>query len=233
MSSYASIVKLHIQNEPENKLFEASRMYQDYFRSIPEMSYYKALERLCKQGELVHLTKGLYYRPKHSRFGPVPISEDEIVKHYTEDLKGLVIGYKLYNQKGLTTQISRRVEVLSNSLPDKKKNISNVSVTNIDFPLTKKAIPVIETLEILQNYSRIEDVNSKALSKYMENFADSYSDEMAISVLEKLSYKKSTIAFLKSFLDFLGVENTLQRFLSALSKYEIPGMEEFYESARA
>ena len=51
---------------------------------------------------------------------------------------------------------------------------------------------------------------------------------LSVFVLKNRKYKKSTIAFLERFLNYLGVENTLHRFLSALSSYAIPEMEEFY-----
>ena len=197
MNSYAKYIETVIEQEPENKLLEASILYQKSFGTVPEMTYYKTLERMSKQGSLVHLTKGLYYRPKKSRFGTIPISEKEIIGHYTNNGRGIVIGYRLYNQKGLTTQISKRVEVLSSAVTEQKKNIQNVCVTNSGIDLTQETIPVIETMEILQKY------------------------------------KKSTIAFLERFLNYLGVDNTLHQFLSALSSYAIPEMEEFYEPARA
>lgn len=64
MNSYANYIETIIEHEPENKLLEASALYSQSFSTIPEMTYYKALERMCKKGILVHLTKGLYYRPK-------------------------------------------------------------------------------------------------------------------------------------------------------------------------
>ena len=231
MNSYAKYIEATIEQEPENQLLEASALYQKSFGSVPEMSYYKTLERMSKQGKLVHLTKGLYYRPKKSRFGLIPISENEIVSHYTKNGKGIVIGYRLYNQKGLTTQISKRIEVLSSALSEQKKNINNVCVMNSNIALTQETIPVIETMEILQNYKSIEDVSKSALAAYMKTFISGYSDAAAIFVLKNRKYKKSTIAFLESFLKFFGVENTLNQFLSALSTYTIPGIEEFYESA--
>lgn len=231
MNSYAKYIEATIEQEPENQLLEASALYQKSFGSVPEMSYYKTLERMSKQGKLVHLTKGLYYRPKKSRFGLIPISENEIVSHYTKNGKGIVIGYRLYNQKGLTTQISKRIEVLSSALSEQKKNINNVCVKNSGIALTQETIPVIETMEILQNYRSIEDVSKSALAAYMKTFISGYSDATAIFVLKNRKYKKSMIAFLESFLRFFGVENTLNQFLSALSTYTIPGMEEFYESA--
>ena len=192
------------------------------------MTYYKTLERMCKKGFLVHLTKGLYYRPKNTRFGTVPISEKDIVDHYIKDNQGIVLGYRLYNQKGLTTQISKRVEILSSAVPGKKKNIHNVYVMNISISLTPETIPIIETLEILQNYKSIEDINNTALAAYMKEFARQYSDEDTVYVLKNRKYKKSTIAFLESFLNHFQVKNSLNQFLSSLSSYNIPDMKEFY-----
>lgn len=233
MNSYAKYIESVIEQEPENKLLEASALYERLFGTVPEMSYYKTLERMSKQGTLVHLTKGIYYRPKKSRFGSVPISENDIISHYTSDGRGVVIGYRLYNRKGLTTQVSKRVEVLSSALSEQKKNVSNVCVINCSVDLTADTIPVIEALEILQNYRSIEDVNKGALAAYMAGFAKIYSDHAAVYVLKNRKYKKSTIAFLESFLNHLGIENTLNQFLSVLSSYAIPEMEEFYETARA
>ena len=106
-------------------------------------------------------------------------------------------------------------------------------MANSGIALTQDTIPVIETMEILQNYKSIEDVKKSALAAYMREFAMRYSDAAAVLVLKNRKYKKSTIAFLERFLNYLGVENTLHQFLSALSSYAIPEMEEFYEPARA
>ena len=231
MNSYANYIETIIEHEPENKLLEASALYSQSFSTIPEMTYYKTLERMCKKGFLVHLTKDLYYRPKNTRFGTVPISEKDIVDHYIKDNQGIVVGYRLYNQKGLTTQISKRVEILSSAVPGKEKNIHNVYVMNISISLTPETIPIIETLEILQNYKSIEDVNNTALAAYMKEFAIEYSDEATVYVLKNRKYKKSTIAFLESFLNHFQVKNSLNQFLSSLSSYNIPDMKEFYWSA--
>ncbi|WP_295290868.1 DUF6088 family protein [uncultured Catenibacterium sp.] len=228
MNSYANYIETIIGHEPENKLLEARTLYNQSFSTIPEMTYYKTLERMCKKGFLVHLTKGLYYRPKNTRFGTVPISEKDIVDHYIKDNQGIVVGYRLYNQKGLTTQISKRVEILSSAVPGKKKNIHNVYVMNINISLTPETIPIIETLEILQNYKSIEDINNTAFATYMKEFARQYSDEATVYVLKNRKYKKSTIAFLESFLNHFQVKNSLNQFLSSLSSYNIPDMKEFY-----
>ena len=65
----------------------------------------------------------------------------------------------------------------------------------------------------------------------MEKFAAAYSEKSVHEVIQNRKYKKSTIAFLKEFLDYLNVPNTLDQYLSELSTYRIPRMEEIYETA--
>ena len=225
MKSFAKYIESEIEKEPENKLLEASSMYEKKFGTVPEMSYYKTLERMSKQGQLIHLTKGVYYRPKRSRFGVVPINENDIINHYAGNGKGLVIGYRLFNRKGITTQISKRVEVLSSSVSEREKNIGNVTVKNCNIKINSETIPVIETLEILQNYSNIEDANNSSLIRHMKEFSENYSDSATAYVIKNRKYKKSTIAFMERFLNHYGVENSLNQFLSPLSTYAIPEIE--------
>ena len=230
MSSRERIEKF-LQNIAENTVIEANTIYELFADDITEAAFYKTLERFCKNGSLAHLAKGLYYKPKKSRFGNLPIGEREIVAHYIKNQGGLVVGYKLYNKMGLTTQIGKQTEVFSNRISGQRKTVQNVVIRNISCDLNEERAAVIETLEILQNYSKIEDIDNKALIAYMEKFAGSYSDNAAIYVIEHMKYKKSTIAFLESFLNYLQVRNSLERFLSSMSVYANPTMEEIYETA--
>jgi hypothetical protein len=63
----------------------------------------------------------------------------------------------------------------------------------------------------------------------MERFAQTYSNQVVDYVMAHRKYKKSTIAFLEQFLNYLHVENDLKKYLSPLSKYAIPAMEDIYE----
>lgn len=177
------------------------------------------------------MTKGLYYRPRRSRFGVVPLSEQNIIDHYTENDQGMVIGYRLYNQVGLTTQISKNVEILSNALQEKRKTVSNVKVNRLDLKFDAPTCKAIATLEILQNYRQIEDINRQQLAKYMRKYALDYSEDAVMAVLRIRKYKKATIAFLAAFLDFWHTEHNLQQYLLQSSTYAILRMEEFYPYA--
>ena len=229
--SYASIIENKIQQIPCNELIISSELYKEFNNKVSEQAFYKTLERLSKSENLIHLTKGVYYRPKTTRFGNIPITEKEIASHYIRNQKGLLIGYQMYNEKGITTQVGKKVEVLSTILEEDVKNIHNVSVNRIEVELDEQTIPVIETLEILQEYNKIEDINKRALVMYMEKFSKIYSEQAIKRVLSKRKYKKSTIAFMQAFLKYFQIENSLEDYLSPLSTYKIPNVEGLYEFA--
>ena len=229
MEKNTGIINEYIKSLATYTIIEAGKLYQEKFSEIPATTFHKAIERLTKSGELVHLAKGMYYRPKESRYGQVPLSDEYIAGYFMEDGQGIYVGYKLYNEKGLTTQVGKNLDVLSEIVTGEKKNAQNVRVEKSNVALNEKTIPVIETLEILQNYGKIEDINKKRLTKYMEKYAKQYSEKAVDEVLAARKYKKSTIAFLKAFLDYLNVKNTLEKHLSKLSVYNIPSVEELYE----
>lgn len=233
MNSYAETVRKKIMNMPENIPLIARDFYSSECSEIPEITFYKSLERMCSKGEIVHLAKGLYYRPKKSRFGIIPISSREIVDYYIKGGQGVEIGYRLYNNKGLTTQVGKQEHVLSCSISESKKQIENVIVEKINFNLSPEIVPTIEIMETLQNFSKIEDINKKAFIKYAEEYAVSHFNNDAVEfVLENRKYKKSTIAFLKSLLEEMGIKNNLSKYLSPLSTYSFPRLEELYGTAQ-
>jgi hypothetical protein len=218
---------------PENTPLIAKDIYARDCNNIPEVTFYKSLERMCQKNELKHLAKGTYYRPKHSRFGLIPISEEDVVAHYLQGGKGMLIGYRLYNEKGLTTQVGKNIEVLTQEVAEQKKKIDNVIINKTTMRLDKEVIETVEFLEVLQNYSRIEDFNNASFVEYADVFSKNcYNDVTVEYVLNHRSYKKSTIAFLRAILDRLGIKNNLSNYLSSLSKYQYPNMEELYESAQ-
>ncbi|QGS60574.1 DUF6088 family protein [Shewanella algae] len=67
----------------------------------------KTLQRLVSTTKIARLTNGTYYRPKVSRFGPLPLETSEIVKVLTKSKKAIVVpaGATAVNQLGLDTQL--------------------------------------------------------------------------------------------------------------------------------
>lgn len=226
MSGYADRVRNTIDRIPENEIFQASTLWKGELTSVPEKTYYKSLERLTKYGELMHLTKGLYYRPKKEEDQIIPITDEEIVDYYTKDLSGIVIGDQLYVKSGIAEFGDFTIEVLSSRTTDRQKHVGNVKVQKAEIVLNEDTIPVVEVMEVLQNYQKLAHPNRGRFLSFIRNFAESYDEEATQYVLANRKYKKSTIAFLQSLLNWYGVENGLDKHLSTLSDYKIPKIED-------
>ncbi len=228
-----NVIRHVLTHYKENEIIFASKLYKSELHNlISEAAFYKSLERMCKTGELIKIAKGTYHLPKLSKYGLVPPSEEEIISAFIKNNTGTVIGYSLYNSLNLTTQISKSIEVMS-SVPDSHtKNVRNISVYQVQIDYSETVRSIIHGLEVLQNYYNIQDINNFAFLEFAEKLADEYNEEIFEKVISKIKYKKSTIAFLREILNFYGKENNLNRYLSSLSEYKYPKMEEIYEITR-
>jgi len=228
----AQIIMRIVEQFPENELIFANKLYMEQLReTVSEESYYQTLGRMCKAGALCRIAKGTYYRPKISKYGIVPPSQKEIAAAFTEPDKGTVVGYSLYNSLKLTTQIAKTVEVFSSQIEQQTKNISNVLLRFCNLIYTPEVKGMIHMLEVLQNFNEIQDLNYHQFIAFCEKFAQEYDDKIFEQVVRKVRYQKKTISFLRNVLNYYGVENNLDKHLSALSEYKHPTMEEIYETA--
>ena len=222
-----------IEQIPENELIFASKLYKEKLKNqVSEDSFYQTLGRLRKSGKLSRIAKGTYYRPKISKYGIVPPSEKEIISAFTESNSGTVIGYTLYNNLKLTTQLPQKIEVLSSRMDQQTRNISNVLLQFCDLVYTPNIESMIHMLEVLQNFEQIQDLNSRCFIEYCKNFVSTYNDATFKVVNTQKKYQKRTISFLKNILEFYNVSNELDRYLSTMSDYKHPTMEEIYETAQ-
>lgn len=217
----------------ENELIIASKLYREKLsKQINEAAYYKTLQRMCEAGELFKIAKGTYHLPKISKYGIVPPSEKEIISAFTENETGTIIGYSLYNSLNLTTQISKTVTVMSSALDGLTKSIRNVVVHQMPLEFSKEITSMVHGLEVLQNFNSIQDINYSAFFEFAEKLASSFNTQAFEEIISTKSYKKSTISFLQEILNHYNVQNNLNEYLSTLSEYKHPKMEELYETAR-
>lgn len=222
----SQIIEAVIYDFQPNELILASNLFNNKLDgTVCEATYYKTLERMSKAGKLNKAAKGVYYLPKNSRFGPVPLSEEDIILAFTKENSGTVVGYSLYNQLGLTTQIPKITKVLSASLETQTKTIQNVSVFYSPLWFSREVEHMVHTLDVLQNIGQIQDLNRHALISYCEIMAETYDQSVFDEVITKQKYSKSTIAFLQSILNFYNKENGLSKYLSSLSAYKFPRIE--------
>lgn len=232
MNSYYKQVEKTIMQFDIGKLIVASILYSEQLSNIPVLTFYKSLERLVTRGELLRVGKGLYSRPKKTRFGNIGTSEKDIINYYTNNKKGVIVGYRLFNNMGLTTQVPKKTKIYSTQTKENQKKIGNVSISRLNIKLGKATIEQIEALEILENYQKIEDINHRSFVSYTKKIARQYNEQAFKKVILNINYKKRTIAFLQMILNHYNVPNTLSKYLSATSNYKIPNEGVFYEIAR-
>lgn len=231
--NYQIEVREKIESFPLKELIIANKFWKEKLPYVPANTYYKSIERMSKKGELERLAKGVYCRPKVTKFGKISAGEENILNYYIgkENYTGVVIGYRLYNKYGITTQVSKTIKIYSNVLAEEKKVIKNVEIKKVNISINLKIKRAIEQLEILENYDKIEDIDKNSLIRLYRTIAEEYSDKVFITVLRNIKYKKRTTAYLEKILNNRKVENTLSQFLNKTSKYKIPLVEEFYEAA--
>ena len=232
--NYCNIIKEELNKYSENEMIFASKLYKEklYKKKVTETSFYKVLERMCLSNELSKLSKGVYYYPKKSKFGITPISDEEIISRYIEKNNGMIIGYHLFNKLNLTTLVSKKITLYSTNVESETKNIRNIEIKNISLKINDEYKKIIEMLEVLQSFNKIQDLNYNAFYEYARNFSKEYNEDILKKVLVEKKYKKSTISFLRNILNYFEIRNELDKYLSSLSKYNHIDMEEVYESSR-
>lgn len=227
------IVKNALSVYNENELIIAGKLYREKLSQyITEAAYYKTLQRMCDSGELVKIAKGTYHLPKKTKYGIIPPSEKEIVSAFTKNKTGTVVGYSLYNELNLTTQISKVVTVFSSAIDGGEKSVRNITVYQMPLEFSKEIINIIHSLDVLQNFDNIQDINYSAFLKFTKEFSESFNDEAFEKIISVKKYKKSTISFMREILDYYNVQNNLSKHLSSLSTYKHPKMEELYAATR-
>ncbi len=225
----SKLVAQAIEQFSPNELIVASKLYNEQLQDVvTEAAFYQTLKRMCGRGTLCRISKGTYYRPQKSKYGVVPLSQKEILAAFTEPDAGTIMGYALYNNLKLTTQIPKVIEAISSRLDCQTKTIGAVSLRFCELTYTPEIKNMVHMLDILQNFNEIQEFNYQRFMDFCVDFSNGYDDSLFEEVSYQIRYPKRTISFLKNILDYYGVQNHLEKHLSSLSKYEHPTMEEIY-----
>ena len=123
----------------------------------------KALSRMVKDNKLEKIEKGVFYKPKNSKFGKISPNINEIIKKELEkdgQITGYVTGVNLYNKLGLTTQISNVIEIAINKRKLSKEIMGNkIKFIQVYSEITNENIPLLQILDTIKNIKKIPDSN--------------------------------------------------------------------------
>lgn len=150
------------------------------------------LGRMVKSGVIEKIGRGKFYKPKKSVFGNIGPNQSEVVKDLMFDngvLSGYITGYAVWNQMGLTSQISNTIIIGTSRRRDSLKR-GNYQVRFIMQPnkISKESIPLLQILDSIKFIKQIPDTNvTKSISILKSHIKNL--DVSGLSKLVKLSKK--------------------------------------------
>jgi hypothetical protein len=200
----------------------------------------KALNRMVASGKLMKVSRGKYYKPENTPFGQLHPSESQIVKDLLEDngkVVGYLTGYSVFNQLGLTTQVSNTIQIgrnqMRSGLKRGKYTISFISQKNT---ITKENTPLLQILDAIRYVKNIPDSSVAASCKrFLAILDDLPAEEKRVLVRLALKYPPSTRALLGAILEQnnLGeLAEPLYRSLNPISTYMLPGAAKVLSNAK-
>lgn len=130
---------------------------------------YVALNRLTGAGMIVNYAKGIYYKPKNSRFGQIGIDKRKLIEKKYIMQNNMTIGYitgpQVWNEWGMTTQISNRIWIAQN-IRQKKVDIDlNVILIKAKGKIKNSNIKALQFLDIIEQIEKIQDTNKEDVIK--------------------------------------------------------------------
>ena len=149
----ASQIKNYIESVPAGKIIT----YQDFtaMQEVKPQALAKALERLVKQKVLIRQTKGIFYRPKQTIFGPIRPSDAEIISFLTrkgDRITGILTGQSIYLKLQISTQVPN-VLTIATVIPRKKQTRGKLQVQFVRSyvaSIEKDDVPLLQLLEALR-----------------------------------------------------------------------------------
>lgn len=182
--------------------------------------------KLCLKKYLVRLTKGVFYRPKIKDGEIIKINEKEIKKSLLVNKKGVLVGESFYYEAGLINTPSYHYKIYLNEKFKDVIKINNISLVSMNIKIDKVSKVLITYLDVLENFSKIHNINKKKFGLLTKEFIKYYNNIKMQDIIINSEINKSTIAFLIDILNYFKVKNTLSHFLSVTTKYKYPKVDE-------
>ena len=149
---------------------------------------------MVASGKIAKLSKGKYYKPENTPFGNLQPNQAQVVKDLLEEngkITGYLTGYSIYNQLGLTTQVSNTIQIGKNQIrPNFKRERYTISFIKQKNTITKENIPLLQLLDAIRYIKKIPDANIESSCKRFLAIIKNFT-EKEINTLGSLGVKIS------------------------------------------
>jgi hypothetical protein len=206
--------------------------YNDFTTNVNKKeAVIKALNRMVKSGKIAKLAKGKYYKPENTPFGNLEPNQAQVVKDLLEEngkIIGYLTGYSIYNQLGLTTQVSNTIQIGKNQIrPSFKRERYTISFVKQKNTITKENIPLLQILDAIRNIKKIPDANIESSCKrFLAILKELAEKEISTLIRLALKYPPATRALLGALLEQLQqskLGEVLLKSLNPITKYKLTG----------
>lgn len=183
---------------------------------------YVTLNRLTGDGLIESYTKGVYYKPKKTRFGLVGLDKGKLIekKYLKRDhmVLGYITGPQIWNEWGITTQMSNKIWIAQDIRQKKVDNDLNVVLLKAKGDIKDKNVRALQFLDIIDQIDLIPDTDidsvvKKLMKIYKEKF-EVYDRIVAIEEVKK--YNKRVKVILGLIVENSGIKD---EYFCALLKY--------------
>lgn len=225
MSSITEMISKKVENMPAGSVFDYARLgiASDQFVTAAQ-----SLSRLTRKGVISRLSKGKYYKPQESKFGNSRPRESAFVEALTirqNKRIGYLTGLSVYNQLGLTSQVSNTLVIATaNPLQPKKLEGYNVKYVRRNVSFLDDDIPLLQLLDALRDIKSIPDANPDDSFKILrKRISDLTKNEKERLISLALSFNPGTRALLGALIEnnFKGVSvSKLMHSINRLSVFE-------------
>lgn len=201
--NYTQTIRNYIL-ERKGEMFDVSYEFNKRFQMIPYKTLMRILNRLEDEGLLLTVGKGLYFINDETGY-----SDTKLIKYFTSNDRGMLIGYALYNELGITDYNEKEITIYTNSIGTKTKNINVIHLKKIDILLFGKVDKsIITVLELLEHgVNNILDCDVIKTINILRRCLLNYNDFVFEDVVDKINYSNATIVKLEEQLNRLGVLN--------------------------
>ncbi len=214
--------------------------YADFITEVNKKeAVIKALNRMAELGKIAKLSKGKYYKPENTSFGNLQPNQAQVVKdllEYNGRITGYLTGYSMYNQLGLTTQVSNTVQIGKNQVrPNFKREHYTISFIRQKNTITKENIPLLQILDAIRYIKKIPDATIESSCKRFLAILKNLSKKEKSSLVRlALKYSPVTRALLGAMLEQSQASNLTEpliKSLNPITKYKLAGAEKVLYTA--
>jgi len=205
--------------------------YADFNSEVSQkQALIKALNRMVISGKIAKLSKGKYYKPETTPFGDLLPNQKQVVKDLLEEkgkINGYPTGYSIYNELGLTTQVSNTIQIGKNEIrPSFKRDRYTIDFIKQKNNITKDNIPLLQILDAIRNIKKIPDTTiTNSCIRFIAILRQLKEKDLLLIMRLAHKYPPATRALLGAMLDELKSTKTETLFntLNPITKYKLAG----------